>query len=192
ELRPVPLVPTALERIDFRKTLVNQLLCRPGTGILIRSSTVENEGCIFVILSRYISNLGGVNAHRSLDFLLTGLPVLPLSYVYNDHIGTVELGPELFLGHFFDGALDHRRLEQEAYEREAHHDGEPHEPWSYRHIVSPLPAVGFPVETAPLPVDTAARHGGQPRRQPSQARLRTLALALAHTINTTRCSASWL
>jgi hypothetical protein len=46
----MPFVPTALERIDVRKTLANQLLCRPGTGKLIRSAAVENQGFSFVIL----------------------------------------------------------------------------------------------------------------------------------------------
>lgn len=50
ELRPVPLVPAALERIDVGKTLVDQLLCPTGTGKLIRSGTVQDQGGVFGIL----------------------------------------------------------------------------------------------------------------------------------------------
>src|SRR5262245_3939748 len=50
ELRPVPLVPAALERIDVGKTLVDQLLCPPGTGKLIRSGTVQDQDGVFGIL----------------------------------------------------------------------------------------------------------------------------------------------
>src|SRR2546422_10345727 len=44
ELRPVPLVPATLERIDVGKTLVDQLLWPPSTGKLIWASAVQEQG----------------------------------------------------------------------------------------------------------------------------------------------------
>src|SRR5262249_20128022 len=122
---------------------------------------------------------------------LTGLPVLPKPHVHNDHIGTAELSTELFLGHFRDRALNHRRLEQQAYEGKTHRDGEHCVSLPYRHTVSPLCSECFPVEVASSHVDAAARHRCQQRRQLSHARLSTLALAPVKPINTTRGVASW-
>src|SRR5262245_51516149 len=175
ELRSVPRVPATLQRIDVGKTLVDQLLCRPGTGKLIRSGTVEDQRGVFRIRGSETFDLGGIDASGPLDFLLTGLPVLAETYVDNDYSRAIELGTEFFLGHGGDRALGHRCLEQQAHERETHQDGERCTYLRSRHTVSPSCYTWFSGEVASSPVDAAARHRCPHRRQPRQARLRPLA-----------------
>ena len=109
----MPLVPAALERIDVGKTLVDQLLCPRA---LVNSSGQAQYKTRMVSLGYLAAKLSTASGSTRMAPLIfsTGLPVLPKPHVYNDHIWTAELGTELFLGHFRDCALDHRRLEQQA------------------------------------------------------------------------------